>query len=66
VYHFPGHKEGYSLDGLEGKVLKDVREWQGTEISANLPYLVEFQIDGGEGKIKKFKAHLAPEEIELV
>lgn len=56
VYHHPQHKkEGFDIKGMEGELIEIVTQWQGRPVSANFPYLVQFD--------KKFKAHFREEEI---
>jgi len=59
VYHHPEHRnQAFDIQGQEGEIVSDAREWQGKPISANFPYVVKF---GG-----KFKVHLQPGEIEII
>ncbi len=59
VYHHPQHKkEAFDLKGMEGEVIEIITEWQGRPVSANLPYLVQFD--------KKFKAHFRDPELEVI
>jgi hypothetical protein len=59
VYHHPEHKKtAFDIKGLEGEVIAIVTEWQGRPVSANFPILVKFD--------KKFRAHLRPEECEML
>ena len=59
VYHVPKAKEGMDLQGLDGEVVTDVREYKGLELSSNLPWKVRFELEGKEGaKPRKFFAHL--------
>ena len=59
VYHHPQHrKEPFDLKGMEGEVAAIVTEWQGRPVSANLPFMVQFE--------KKFKAHLRENELEVI
>jgi len=59
VYHHPEHRnQAFDIQGQEGEIVADAREWHGKPISANFPYLVKF---GG-----KFKAHLQAGELALI
>jgi hypothetical protein len=59
VYHHPEHKkQAFDLQGMEGKVLAIVTEWQGRPVSANLPILVQFE--------NKFRAHFREIELEVL
>lgn len=59
VYHNPSHKnEPFDVKGQEGEVIGIVVEWHGRPVSANLPFLVQFD--------KKFRAHFREDELELV
>eukprot|EP00467_Chlorarachnion_reptans_P016588 CAMPEP_0114518938 /NCGR_PEP_ID=MMETSP0109-20121206/18717_1 /TAXON_ID=29199 /ORGANISM="Chlorarachnion reptans, Strain CCCM449" /LENGTH=190 /DNA_ID=CAMNT_0001699605 /DNA_START=229 /DNA_END=801 /DNA_ORIENTATION=- len=64
VYHFPGHKGGFDIGGLEGTVVEDVTVYKGTKLSPTLPLVVEFQIESIGPR--KLKAHLAPGEVETI
>lgn len=58
VYHHPDHKkESFDLKNMEGTLIDIVTQWQGRPVSANFPYLVEFD--------KKFKAHLQEHELTV-
>ena len=50
-------QDGLSLEGLEGEVLEVVKEYQGKNLTANLPYKVQLLLDN-DGKKSKFFAHL--------
>ena len=50
-------QDGLSLEGLEGEVLEVVKECQGKNLTANLPYKVQLLLDN-DGKKTKFFAHL--------
>lgn len=66
VYHVPKHGQGLSLEGMVGEVVSDVRDFKGKEISATLPWKVQFELQGEpETKPIKFFAHLEEDEIEL-
>ncbi|HIK36848.1 MAG: ferredoxin-thioredoxin reductase variable chain [Geminocystis sp.] len=59
VYHHPQHKnQPFDVLGMEGEIIRIVNQWQGRPISANLPYLVQFD--------KKFKAHFRADEIAII
>lgn len=59
VYHHPQHKkEGFDIKGMEGELIEIITEWQGRPVSANFPYLVQFD--------KKFKAHFKDHEVATV
>ncbi len=59
VYHHPQHKnQPFDVLGMEGEIIRIVNEWQGRPVSANLPYLVQFD--------KKFKAHFRADEIAVI
>jgi hypothetical protein len=59
VYHHPEHRnEPFDIKGMEGELRSVIRDWNGRPISANYPFLVQF-----EGK---FRSHLHESEIELV
>ena len=50
-------QDGLSLEGLEGEVLEVVKEYQGKNLTANLPYKVQLLLEN-DGKKTKFFAHL--------
>ncbi|NCJ06935.1 ferredoxin--nitrite reductase [Synechococcales cyanobacterium C] len=57
VYHHPEHRnQPFDIQGLEGEITGVIKDWQGREVSANYPYLVEFS--------RKFRAHLQEVELE--
>jgi WD repeat-containing protein 35 len=56
VFHVPKHEE-LDLEGLQGTFVKDVTEFKGQTLSANLPIKVAFQIEK-DGATVKFQAHL--------
>ncbi len=58
VYHAPKHKEGLDLKGLEGVVVSDVRQYNGEELSANLPYKTELKLSEDGSKSSKLIVHL--------
>jgi hypothetical protein len=58
VFHVPrSPAEGIQLEGMEGVVTKDVTQYKGKILSANLPYFIEFNPDPTNPK-SKFKSHL--------
>ena len=63
LYSVPKHPEGISIEGMTGEVSKDVSQFKGKVLSANLPYLVKFKTSLNGADIK-FQAHLVsfPEE----
>uniref|UniRef100_A0A0C9QMD9 TSA: Wollemia nobilis Ref_Wollemi_Transcript_22396_924 transcribed RNA sequence n=1 Tax=Wollemia nobilis TaxID=56998 RepID=A0A0C9QMD9_9CONI len=64
VYHVPKTPE-FDLGGMEGEVKNYVGVWKGKRISANLPYKVQFNLEGG-GRAVKFFAHLHEDEFDVV
>lgn len=60
--HVGKFKEGLQLQGREGVVQKNEAQynWKGQDmaLSANLPWKVQFSVDGPEGKPVKVIAHL--------
>jgi hypothetical protein len=58
VYHVGKFKGGLELQGMEGTVVADVRDYQGIRLSANLPIKVQFGPAGPDGKPVKVLAHL--------
>jgi hypothetical protein len=59
VYHHPEHRnQPFDIKGLEGEVVSVLKEWQGREVSANYPFIVQFS--------PKFRAHLTDVEMETV
>ncbi|MBH8565192.1 ferredoxin-thioredoxin reductase variable chain [Nostoc sp. CENA67] len=59
VYHHPEHRnQAFDIKGTEGEIIGIATQWQGRPVSANLPYLVQFN--------KKFKAHLRENELEII
>ncbi|XP_060217364.1 ferredoxin-thioredoxin reductase, variable chain-like [Lycium barbarum] len=67
VYHVPKVQE-LDLDGRIGTFKQYVAIHKGKQISANLPYKVEFVVDGLEGRNGpvKFSAHLKEDEFEFL
>ena len=65
VYHVPRVPE-VDLIGKEGQIKQYVAIWKGKQISANLPYKVQFVVDvEGRGPVK-FVAHLKEDEFEYL
>lgn len=58
VYHAAKHKDGLDLKGYEGVVVSDVRQYNGEELSANLPYKTEVKLSDDDGKGSKLVVHL--------
>lgn len=58
VWHVPGFKEGIDMAGMEGVVQKDVTMYNGVKLSPNLPWKVQFEVEGKNGKAKKFFVHM--------
>jgi hypothetical protein len=58
VYHVPKLGAELDLEGLEGVVQRDVTQFKGVVLSANLPYLVKFSQPAADGKAVNFTAHL--------
>lgn len=56
IYHAPKLPE-LDLNGMEGTFVKDVTEFKGQTLSANLPIKVAFQMEK-DGATVKFQAHL--------
>ncbi|MCD7450360.1 hypothetical protein HAX54_005562 [Datura stramonium] len=67
VYHVPKVPE-LDLDGRIGTLKQYVAVHKGKQISANLPYKVEFVVDDLEGRSApvKFSAHLKEDEFEFL
>lgn len=65
IYHVGKFKEGLDLEGRVGVVMDDVRKYEGQELSATLPWKVQFEVehDGGASMVKVV-AHLDDDEIE--
>ncbi|XP_062108024.1 ferredoxin-thioredoxin reductase, variable chain-like [Humulus lupulus] len=65
VYHVPKVPE-IDLMGMEGEIKQYVAIWKGKQISANLPYKVQFVTEvEGRGAVKLL-AHLKEDEFEYV
>ena len=59
VYHHPGHRgQPFDVIGQEGEIIRLMNQWKGRPVSANFPYLVQF-----EGK---FRGHFRSDELETV
>jgi ferredoxin thioredoxin reductase variable alpha subunit len=59
VYHHPEHRnQAFDIKGTEGEIIAIATQWQGRPVSANLPFVVQFN--------KKFKAHLRESELEII
>ncbi|KAF6265711.1 ferredoxin thioredoxin reductase, variable chain [Scenedesmus sp. NREL 46B-D3] len=65
VYHAAGRSDGMDLEGMVGVVKKNVLDFKGKQLSANLPYQVQFEVERN-GKPGKLLCHLDEEEIEVV
>jgi hypothetical protein len=59
VYHHPAHRgKPYNLEGQEGEIIANATEYQGRPISANFPWVVQF-----EGK---FRSHFRDHELTVI
>jgi hypothetical protein len=59
VYHHPENRnQPFDIKGLEGEIVGIVKEWEGREVSANYPFIVQLG--------PKFRAHLNDVELEGV
>ncbi|KAF8061346.1 Ferredoxin-thioredoxin reductase [Scenedesmus sp. PABB004] len=65
VFHAPKHADGLQLEGMTGVIKKDVTEYKGKTLSANLPFQVVFDVER-DGKPAKLLCHLEAEEIAAV
>lgn len=67
VYHVPKVPE-LDLEGRIGTLKQYVAVYKGKQISANLPYKVDFVVDDLEGRSApvKFSAHLKEDEFEFL
>ena len=65
VFHVGKFKGGLDLNGMTGTVVENVQMYQGKELSANLPWKVEFSVENGDKPVKVL-AHLEEDEIEAV
>jgi hypothetical protein len=63
VYHAPGQATGLDLEGMVGVVKKNVLEFKGKQLSANLPYQVQFEVDRN-GKPGKLLCHLVSDHSQ--
>lgn len=67
VYHVGKFKQGIDMAGLEGTIVGNASQFQGLELSANLPWKVQFFKDAPDGgKPVKFICHFEEDEIETV
>ena len=63
-YSHPQHRNNaFDAKGLEGEVIKVMKDWKGRPISPTLPVLVEFPVEGSK---RSFKAHFKGDELELI
>ena len=62
VYHVGKFKDGLDLQGMEGIVQSDAREYNGMQLSATLPWKVQFEAPGPDGKAVKVIAHLVSQQ----
>ncbi len=59
VYHHPEHRgKAFDIQGKEGEVKAIVTKWNDRPVSANFPFLIQFD--------KKFKVHLREGELEVI
>lgn len=59
VYHVPKLKQGLDIEGMEGDLVSDVRQYKGQELTPNFSWKVQFQRTSPDGgKPSKFFAHL--------
>jgi hypothetical protein len=59
VYHHPENRnQPFDIKGFEGEIVGVIKEWQGREVSANYPFIVQLG--------PKFRTHLNDIEIEIV
>ena len=65
VFHIGKFKEGLDLNGMTGTVVENVQMYEGKELSANLPWKVEFSVENGDKPVKVL-AHLDEDELEAV
>lgn len=65
VFHVGKFKDGLDLKGRVGTIVQDVSVYEGKELSATLPYKVEFSVEDGD-KAVKVLAHLEEDELEAV
>jgi hypothetical protein len=57
LFSVPKHPDGISIQGMTGEVFKDVSQFKGKVLSANLPYVVKFKTTLNGADVK-FQAHL--------
>ena len=63
-YHHPLHRNAaFDAQGLEGKIVNVLSDWNGRPISANFPVHVEFEVEGAK---RPFRAHLQDHELEAL
>ena len=63
-YNYPQYRnKAFDAKGLEGTIVKVMKDWQGKPISPTLPILVEFPVEGAK---RPFKAHFKGDELELI
>jgi hypothetical protein len=65
VFHAPKHKNGLSLQGVEGVVEKysDLTDDGSAHLSSTQPLVVRFSVPGPEGKPVSFVTHMTVEEV---
>lgn len=62
MYHYPGKKNTpVDIQGFEGVIINDKSITDGTQMSATLPYFIDFAHDH-----PKFKAHLSESELDVL
>lgn len=64
VYHAPKQPQGLDLEGMEGTIAKNVLNYKGKQLSANLPYQIVFQIER-DGKPAKLICHLVSSMLDI-
>lgn len=64
VYHAIGRSDGLDLEGMVGIVKKNVLNFKGKQLSANLPYQVQFEVERN-GKPGKLLCHLVSNDSQL-
>ena len=52
IYHVGKFKTGLDLQGMEGVVQADVRNFKGMELSATMPWKVQFEAPAPDGSDK--------------
>jgi len=65
VYHVGKFKDGLDLQDRVGVIVEDVSMYQGKELSATLPFKVEFEVADADKPVKVL-AHFEEDEIEAV